>query len=79
MNFESFLNEEITEKLLDAKIKQLNDIAKQFYSTEMVNFIRDISRLTDMDTSEMHEKIHEDMLDFIYELDSSGAGLKSRG
>lgn len=79
MNFESFLNEEvITEKILDAKLKQFNDVVKMFYSPDLVKFVKVLSNQTGLDLDEQYDKLKESMYDFIYELDSSGAALKSK-
>ena len=80
MNFESFLNEEIiTEKLLDSKLRQFNIVAKMFYNSDLIKFVKNLSEETGFDLDKQYEKVNESLLDFIYELDSSGASLKNKG
>lgn len=79
MNFESFLHEEVTtEKILDSKLRQFNIVAKMFYNPELVKFVKSLSEQTGLDLDKQYDKVHESMLDFIYELDSSGASLPNK-
>lgn len=81
MDFNTFLIEEtITEKALDDKIAQFKIIAKEFYATDLVKFVKTFSELDGAkDLMKKHGQIHEDILDFIYELDSAGVFLNKTG
>lgn len=79
MNFETYLNEEvITEKILDAKLKQFNNAVKMFYSPELVKFIKVLSNQTGLNLDEQYTALKESMYDFIYEVDSSGFAITKK-
>ncbi len=79
MDFNTFLTEEvITEKILDAKLKQFNDAVKMFYSPELVKFIKVLSNQTGIDLDKQYTALKESMYDFIYEVDSSGFALTKK-
>ena len=80
VDFNTFLTEEIiTEKSLDVKLKQFNAIADAFYAPDLVKFVKILSQQTGEDLSKKYSMLNESILDFIYDLDSSGAALKSKG
>lgn len=75
MNFESFLNEGITEKALDAELKEIRRIESLFLDSKIAKFVKDVDKTANTDVFKNYEAAKEAIADFIYELDSAGANI----
>jgi hypothetical protein len=75
MNFESFLKEGITEKMLDSELKEIRRVESLFLDPKIVKFVKDVDKTADTEVFMAYEAAKEAIADFIYELDSAGANL----